>query len=103
MTVFGVRGLSILMALHGFRHAVSWAQFKTVQSAPDGSDEDAFTRAVFNTPFSSIQRADGKWVVTQTRLNVTIRMDTGNSWVVRGSQSAALLAHDLNVCSGTSP
>jgi hypothetical protein len=82
------------MALHGFRHVVSWAEFKTVQSAPDGSDEDAFTRAVFNTPFSSIQRADGKWVVTQTRLNVTIRMDTRNSWVVRGHQSAELLAHE---------
>jgi hypothetical protein len=81
------------MALHGFRHAVSWAEFKTVQSAPDGSDEDAFTQAVFNTPFSSIQRADGKWV-TPTRLSVTIRMDTRNSWVVGGRQSTRLLTHE---------
>jgi hypothetical protein len=41
-----------------------------------------------------IQRAEGTWVITPTRLNVTIRMDTPNSWVVSGRQSAALLAHE---------
>ena len=82
------------MALHGFQHVVRWTEFKTVKSAPDGSEEDALTQAVFNTPFSSIQRTDGKWVITPTRLSVTIRMDTQNSWVVNGRQSTPLLAHE---------
>lgn len=92
---FGRQAPHILkMALHGFQHVLRWAEFTTVRSAPDGSDEDAFTQAVFNSPFSLIQRADGTWVITPTRLNVTIRMDTPNSWVVSGRQSAALLVHE---------
>ena len=82
------------IALTGFLQAVSWTEFKTVQSAPDGSGDDAFTQAVFNTQFSSILNADGKWVIPAERLNVTIRMDTQNSWVVSGRKSNSLLTHE---------
>lgn len=83
------------MPLQNFQYRISWANdFTRVNSAPDLSDESAYTEARFTDTHPYIQRADGKWVVVRANFVVSLSMNRTASWVVSGSETAALLTHE---------
>ena len=83
------------MPLQNFQYRISWANdFTRVDSAPDGSDESAFTQARFRGKFPFVQQTDGTWVVQSANSVVSLSMDRTASWVVRGSETADLLTHE---------
>jgi hypothetical protein len=83
------------MPLQNFQYRISWANdFTRVNSAPDGSDESAFTQARFRGTFPFMQQADGTWIVQPANAVVRLSMDKVASWVVRGSETADLLTHE---------
>jgi predicted secreted Zn-dependent protease len=78
------------MALSGFNHNVRWNEFRLVNQRPTGGTEDAFIRVRWRYNYN---RA-GSQSCRVTSATVTIAVDRGSSWVVRGQESLALLQHE---------
>lgn len=70
-------------------HGVTWSHFREVAASPDGNDaQTGYTIAAgFHVDGSA-------GAYRATRIAATVRLDAGDSWVVRGSKTAALLAHE---------
>lgn len=79
------------MALTGLSRSLTWDDFSERDSAPDGSDESAFTKAVF--PFTYDYETSGS-SARITNVTMGISMDSSASWVVTDDESADLLEHE---------
>jgi hypothetical protein len=79
------------MAFTGFPRAISWKDFTEVDAAPDGSDEEAYTKAKWNVSYG-FPAGTGDYTVNNIVVSMT--MVKTASWVVKGSQSDDLLKHE---------
>ena len=70
---------------------LSWAQFREVDKSPDGTS--AAQTASLMQPGTIRTGKSGK-DLTITQLQINVSVDTAQSWVVKGKQTAALLAHE---------
>src|SRR5579862_9695618 len=75
------------MALHGLVHRLRWSDYRRVREAPDG-DGDAQTLMHFR--FAT--RSDQNWHLTA--VSVVLKLDAQGTWVIRGKETAPLLAHE---------
>jgi hypothetical protein len=84
----------VLAHLRGYPADVSWGDYKTVATSPDGVS-NAYTEATFNAKYDLKVIIDkGKYRVSN--LLVTVSKVKGNMWAVGGAaaRTAALLRHE---------
>jgi hypothetical protein len=81
------------MPVDGFDYTISWAKFTKVTTAPNGSDADGYTEAVYQSNNIQPVRGKGKTVVVKTA-DITISLDSGQSWVVETKITNDLLTHE---------
>jgi predicted secreted Zn-dependent protease len=79
------------MAVTGFDHRVTWEDFTERDSRPAGETEDAFCKARFRESWGFA--SDGR-NATINSVNVSIAMDSRESWVVTSAESDELLRHE---------
>jgi len=81
------------MALSGFNHSVQWSEFRPVNQRPAGVPEDAQI-SIRTLTFTFRTHQAGGQNCRVTGATVSIGVNRGSSWVVRGRESAALLQHE---------
>jgi len=81
------------MGVTGWRTTLAWTQFRTVQNAPAGVNEDAQTEAAIEAPAQVSIQPDGSQLKL-ANFNVRVRIVPIGTWVVRGKSSASLLTHE---------
>lgn len=82
------------MTLIGLNRKIGWQNFTVRDGAPaDHADALAFTSARSNASFG-FKRDPRTGVFSLKNVSVSVAMIRHESWVVRGSQSASLLAHE---------
>lgn len=79
------------VTLTGFDHAVGWREFSRFAERQDRGSEDAFIRAATHIDYD-YEGTTGNYAVTGVQARVWV--DQGESWVVQGSETDALLAHE---------
>lgn len=87
------------MAITGFTYTLSWANdFTEVDNAPAGfTDRSARTKALVTLDPKMIAKRDSKdsdYYFKPDTVNVIIKTDKPNSWVVKDLKSDKLLAHE---------
>ncbi|MGB5984974.1 MAG: DUF922 domain-containing protein [Desulfobacterales bacterium] len=81
------------MAMSGFNHNVEWSEFRPVNQRPAGINEDAQI-SIRTQTFNFQTRQPRGENCRVTGANVSIVVNRGASWVVRGYESASLLQHE---------
>ncbi|HXJ23464.1 MAG TPA: DUF922 domain-containing protein [Polyangia bacterium] len=71
-------------------HGLTWTHFTVVQTSPDGNQ--AQTGYDITASFSYTGSDDGGYKLS--RFAVTVALVSGDTWVVSGQKSAALLNHE---------
>ena len=79
------------MAMTGFSHSVTWPEFRKVATRPSRVPEDAFIKANKSVDYTW-SRSGGSYTVGT--VTGTIAVSPAESWVVRGHETAGLLAHE---------
>ncbi|NTS43886.1 DUF922 domain-containing protein [Flavisolibacter sp. BT320] len=80
------------MPLDGFDHLITWSEFSHQKTKPGGSDADGYTKAASKMSYA-YGRGEGNAIVVKTA-DVTITMDTKQSWVVESKKTGELLQHE---------
>lgn len=79
--------------LTGWPRQVGWGEFEERSRRPDGEDEDAqISSEVTQPPEVGVTRQGGQFRLVA--YEVTVSVNTGESWVVTSAKTAALLAHE---------
>ena len=81
------------MPVTGWRTQLAWNQFRVVTSRPGGVLENAQIGAQISPP-ANVQVVRENGVVRLPSVTVTVRVNSANTWVMTGQQSAALLDHE---------
>lgn len=82
------------MTLIGFNKHIRWNEFKELRAAPaEHSDSSAYTHANRGARYRS-QRDPRTGVFSLKNVSIVVSIDRRQSWVVKGEQSAELLAHE---------
>ena len=79
------------MAITGFRHAVTWRQFRPVRARPGRAAEDAFIKAKKNVSYD-YAGSGRSYRVTAVRARIWVQ--SSECWVVEGTETAYLLRHE---------
>jgi len=75
----------------GFDHAVAWREFSRFAERQDRAAEDAFIRAATHIEYE-FEGTRRNYAVTTVAARIWV--DQAESWVVQGSETDALLAHE---------
>jgi hypothetical protein len=81
------------MPVDGFDYTITWAKFTKVSTAPNSSDADGYTHVVYQSNNIQPVRGKGKTVVVKSA-DITITLDSGQSWVVETKTTNDLLTHE---------
>jgi hypothetical protein len=80
------------MAVNGFDATIQWSKFKQLSAKPVDKDGDAETVSAYASSQISLARR-GKGIVASSA-NVTIAINSHESWVVTGKTDPYLLKHE---------
>jgi predicted secreted Zn-dependent protease len=80
------------MAVEGFESEISWSKFKKRKTRPSNSDADGYTKARSKSEFTFGRGSGGAIVVKSA--DITITMDTEESWVMEDKMTDELLKHE---------
>jgi hypothetical protein len=81
------------MALFGFNRKLNWTDFTEV-TTPRVKGMDSATHSGFAINYSWNRTRNGTFVIIPSSFQVTVRMDSGKSWIVRGKATNGLLLHE---------